>query len=478
MKRVKVFLIVLALIAGMVGCVPVQYSLTISSTEGGEVTTPGVGTSTYEEGMVVDLIATPDSGYRFVNWTGDVDTIADAEDANTTITMNGDCSIVANFALGVLVRDWYDLDAIRDNPGGSYLLMNNLDSTTLGYEELASSIANGGKGWQPIGTFSGTFSGQGYEIRDLSINRPDEDLIGLFGVVDVGGVVKDIGVVNVTVISNSLVGGLVGDNNGTVRNSYATGNVTSSEGYGYVGGLAGWNWGTVSKSYSTCSVRGGYAVGGLVGRNYEGTVSNSYATGSVTGNGDCTGGLVGDIAGGAVSNSYSTGSVTGEGWVGGLVGQNSGNVSNSYSSAEVMGSYRLVGGLVGFNCESGAVTKSYATGSVIGEYDVGGLVGVNAGTVSDSYSTGSVTGEYNVGGLVADGLLATVSNSFWDTQTSGQATSAGGTGKTTADMKNSATFSGAEWDIIAVADEETNPAYTWNIVDGETYPFLSWQSVS
>jgi len=69
-----------------------------------------------------------------------------------------------------------------------------------------------------------------------------------------------------------------------------------------------------------------------------------------------------------------------------------------------------------------------------------------------------------------------VRNSFWDIETSGQATSDGGTGKTTAQMKNITTFSGAGWNIITVALNETNPAYIWNIVDQETYPFLSWQS--
>ena len=68
---------------------------------------------------------------------------------------------------------------------------------------------------------------------------------------------------------------------------------------------------------------------------------------------------------------------------------------------------------------------------------------------------------------------STVSDSFWDTETSGQATSAGGTGKTTAEMHNIATFSGAGWNITAVNPGQTNPAYTWNIVDGESYPFLS-----
>ena len=74
-----------------------KYELAVSSTAGGSVTTPGEGSYSYDEGQVVDLVATPGFCYRFVNWTGDVDTIADVSAANTTITMNDDCSITAKF---------------------------------------------------------------------------------------------------------------------------------------------------------------------------------------------------------------------------------------------------------------------------------------------------------------------------------------------------------------------------------------------
>jgi hypothetical protein len=185
------------------------------------------------------------------------------------------------------------------------------------------------------------------------------------------------------------------------------------------------------------------------------------------------------------------------------VGDSVGTVSNSYSTVNVTGN-RTVGGLTGYNSAWGTVSNSYATGSVTGVENVGGLVGQNGGNVSDSYSTGSVTGNEYVGGLVgyteeyippdfyfpssvtsdikSEGPVTlnegpVVSNSFWDTQTSGQATSDGGTGKTTAQMKNIATFSGAGWNIIAVALNETNPSYIWNIVDDLTYPFLSWQAI-
>ena len=99
MRTISSFLITVALIAGIVGCAPgpVQYDLTISITEGGELVTPGEATSTYNEGTVVPLVAFPHTGYHFVNWTGDVDTIANVNAATTTITMNGDYEVTANF---------------------------------------------------------------------------------------------------------------------------------------------------------------------------------------------------------------------------------------------------------------------------------------------------------------------------------------------------------------------------------------------
>jgi len=371
------------------------------------------------------------------------------------------------------IRDWYDLDDVRDNLDGNHKLMNNLDSSIPGYEELASPTANGGQGWEPIGywmdtEFNGTFDGQGYKIRDLFIYRPEEDDVGLFGYVGEGGRIKDIGVVNANLTGWLCVGGLVGENFGSVSNSYSTGIVTGTE---IVGGLLGSNLGPVSDSYSIGNVTGDQIVGGLVGGN-GGPVSNSYSMGSVTGR-QVVGGLLGVSSYNTVSNSYFTGSVSGQDGVGGLMGENDeGTVSNSYSSGSVTG-YSKVGGLLGGNL--GTVSNSYSTGSVTGYSEVGGLLGDNLGTVSNSYSTGSVTGDEDIGGLVGRNASGTVSNSFWDIESSGQATSDGGTGKNTTEMKNIITFSGAGWNIVAVALNETNPTYTWNIVNN-TYPFLSWQS--
>ena len=333
------------------------------------------------------------------------------------------------------IRDWYDLDAVRDNLNGDHKLMNDLDSTTAGYQELAGPTANGGKGWQPIPVpmperpgFGGTFDGQGHEVRDLFINRPDENGVGLFSGTSQVGVIKDLGVTNVTVTGADGVGGLVGSNSGTIVNSYSSGNVTGQE---QVGNLAGSNGGSLSNSYSSGTVIGNSSVGGLAGRNGEkSTVNSSHSTGMVIGV-DNVGGLLGWNQGGAVSNSYSIANVTG---------------------------YSDVGGLVGLN-----------------EKPLGYL---GQGAISNSYSTGNVAGDEYVGGLVGWNKDGTVSDSFWDIATSGQATSDGGTGKNTTEMRNIITFSGAGWDIIAVGDSgERNPAYIWNIVDGATYPFLSWQPV-
>jgi len=91
------------------------YSLTTSSTEGGSVTTPGEGKYTYDAGKVVNLVASPDAGYQFVDWTGDVGTIANVNAATTTITMNNDYSVTANFVK--LVKQ-YDL-TVTSTGGGN-----------------------------------------------------------------------------------------------------------------------------------------------------------------------------------------------------------------------------------------------------------------------------------------------------------------------------------------------------------------------
>ena len=99
---VGILFIVITLVIGGVACDgdgngADTYQLAVSSASGGSVTTPGPGTFTYDAGMVVQLLATPDDGYQFLSWSGDTQHIAEPNAASTTITMNGNCAIVANF---------------------------------------------------------------------------------------------------------------------------------------------------------------------------------------------------------------------------------------------------------------------------------------------------------------------------------------------------------------------------------------------
>lgn len=144
---------------------------------------------------------------------------------------------------------------------------------------------------------------------------------------------------------------------------------------------------------------------------------------------------------GLVAQCYSTGSVTAVSYSGGLVGVNLATITNSYSRADVSLTGTIGGGLVGGNI-SGTTENCYSTGYVTADSNEGGLVGYNSGTCIESY---------------------------WDTQTSGQSTSASGTGKTTAEMTDINTFS-PEWDIVS----GVNDGYVWGITSStnDGYPFL------
>jgi len=360
-----------------------------------------------------------------------------------------------------------------NNVGG---LVGYNDNNDSGHGSISDSHANatvnGGDnvgglvGYNDMGTFSNT-----YATGTVKGNNKVGGLVGF----NVEGSVNSSHATSGVDGGTSNAGGLVGSNlDGTVSHSYATGNVRGDA--AGLGGLVGYNTGTVSDSYASGNVTGGdNTVGGLVGGN-EGTVNSSYATGAVTGF-YYVGGLVGSNTGGTVSDSYATGGVKGfRSYVGGLVGVNlDGNLKRSYASGTVTSSYdgALIGGLVGSNGGTGLLENSYATGAVTHSGDfgyVGGLVGKNYGTINMTYATGLVTqGDTHdtAGGLVAANY-GTVSSSFWDTQATGLSGSAGGTGKTTAEMHTLSTFVDAGWDI----DDAGGTGKVWRIYEGNTAPLL------
>ena len=337
------------------------------------------------------------------------------------------------------------------------------------------------------------------------------------GTADVGGLVGwNTGTITAShstasVTGGTYVGGLVGMNQGccsgkggVITSSYGTGSVGGS-GDSH-GGLAGSNSGTITGSHSTGSVSGGNNTGGLVGSSV-GTIisSSSGAAARVTGTGSDTGGLVGYMSGGtisscssgatvtgvergtgglvgfvyyaAVTGSHATGNVTaatgGSSWAGGLVGaSNGGSIMSSYSTGTVTnaGEMAYTGGLVGYNW-GGSIANGYGTGNVTGTGTLyvltGGLVGFNAGSVGTSYSAGRVTGGGGylpgTGGLVGYVDSGSTTSSYWDLDTSGQTSSAGGTGLTDVQMRNAASFGGFAFGT------------TWGIAGGVTYPYLAWQ---
>ena len=179
---------------------------------------------------------------------------------------------------------------------------------------LEAPVAPETRNWTPIGrpvdgssltdhAFAGSFDGDGFKIVGLTLRAPNSDYQGFFGIVSALAKIKNLGLEEVHISGRDNVGSLVGWTNGTVRNSYATGSV---EGHNNVGGLVGWLNGTVHNSYATGNVEGSSYVGGLVGwiQLQAGGVHNSYATGAVEGN-SVVGGLVGGTDAGTVQNSVA-----------------------------------------------------------------------------------------------------------------------------------------------------------------------------
>jgi len=114
---------------------PNEYSLTISSTSGGNVTTPGEGTFTRYEGIVVDLVATPDEGYQFTGWTGDIEEVGDPASAETSITMNANYSITANFCERPVVS--LGFNGVEAGPSAEFDYCEGVDLTVTLFEEYA-----------------------------------------------------------------------------------------------------------------------------------------------------------------------------------------------------------------------------------------------------------------------------------------------------------------------------------------------------
>ena len=333
--------------------------------------------------------------------------------------------------MSVEIADWNDLDNVRDDLDGDYVLVNDLDSETTGYDTVAGPDANSGDGFEPIGPlevasgFSGNFDGQDYEISDLIIDRRDktgERYTAIFTRVT-GATIENLRVENVDIKVDSeenthavIIGG--DDDGFLLQNCSTTGSILQTG--------------------------SGERVGGMVGQIFSaGTIENCVSHVDVTSDADTVGGLV-SYNDDTVTESYATGSVEGDSYVGGLVGRN-----------------------------HFTVTESYATGSVEGDSNVGGLVGRNDLTVTESYATGSVEGDSNVGGLVGRDRVGPndISNSYADSETTSQSVAVGNedddeyanvTTLTTAEMQGSEAETNMDgfdfedvWTSVLESDDDT-----------------------
>ena len=238
--------------------------------------------------------------------------------------------------------------------------------------------------WEPIGArwspYTGTFDGQGYTISGLYFNNPHSSYVGLFGCIGANGKISNVGVLDSYFQFSTLGGGVCGVNYGTVRDCRNTGSV---RGFGSIGGVCGFNekGGIIENSFNegTVSVSGTgdnvQNVGGVSGNN-NGTIKSCYNTASVSGQ-VSVGGVCGFNSVGTITNCFNEGTVSGQNIVGGVCGNGCGvTTTNCFNKGTVRGQIH-VGGVCGYDYYyDGALTNCYylsdtTTGGINGK-DVSG----------------------------------------------------------------------------------------------------------
>ncbi|MDR0305024.1 MAG: hypothetical protein LBH98_09720 [Chitinispirillales bacterium] len=401
--------------------------------------------------------------------------------ASTTAESASDKVITYNTDSRVTVINWNDIQVTINTLGDLRAFRDRVNARNDFSGQtfiLADNISlEGDNQWVPIGTksgntaipFNGTFDGDGKVVKGINIGG-NNDRQGLFGFVDNMATVKNLGIINVNIKGNTRIGGLVGSNAGIIENCYVSGNIIVM-GTDYVGGLVGISveGGRIENCYAAGNIGGNSYIGGLVGEN-GGTIDNCYISGgNVRGTKENSGGLVGKNTG-TIGNCYAIVGVTGIGNVGGLAGRSQGTIKNCYATGNVAGT-TSVGGLMGITDLGRSITiNCYATGNVKGNNNVGGLLGQHGETwwncdITNCYAVGNVKGDNNVGGLVGYNKYNTsnkITNSYYDTQTSGQFDGQKGKPVATEDMKKQSTYSG--WDFTK----------TWGISPNTNngYPYL------
>jgi filamentous hemagglutinin family protein len=400
-------------------------------------------------------------GYANGNWN--ISSVYSTGNVSNTGSFTG--GIIGQFNGGTL-SDGYSLGSISGNAS-----VGGVVGYGIGSAVISTVHANG--------NVTGTGSNTGGLVGQLdgSTLTDSYSQAVVSGTYNVGGVAgTSLNSANISSVYSTgnisgvgSVGGIVGyaNTNSSISSVYSTSTVTGTGSYtgGLVGNMIG---GTLTNAYALGNISGSWSTGGLVGyANSNANIDYAYSTGSVNGAVALTGGLVGQLDGSTLTNSYSTGSVSGALYVGGLIGRaiNNANISTVFSTGNVIGTDTYVGGLLG-GVDSSILHNAYATGSVSGPSFVAGLAGVgNNAQISNVYSTGQVLTPGIAGGLIAsDTGTSTVSEAYWDTTLSGQATSVFGVGY--ASLTDAAIFS--TWDVAHAGGSSS----VWRMYDGLTGPLL------
>lgn len=389
-----------------------------------------------------------------------------------------------------VIREPNDLFVLAKRPmdWSSFIVLgNDIDMTNISH-------------FPTIGCFSGHFDGQGFDIQNLNMVYPAQSYSGLFGCLE-NAVVENVNIINLSLNGYRFIGGLCGVSYSTViKNCTVQGSIISSEQSLCVGGLSGASFGDgrIDKCKSNVSISsapGSWYVGGMLGCNLGTSyVSNCFASVHIFNENGARGFNIGGFCGGNIEygileNCFSQGTVTGMNAynVGGLCGYNGlfsqKTINPQYSTIKYCGSSvnvnanYSVGGLIGVQGSSNAKTvNSFSTGSVSSGGDwIGGFCGGSLGIIRHCFSTGQVNSSSSNKYGFNYCMEGVNENCFWDTQTSGMTTSLGGTGKTTAQMKDINTFLNANWDYV---NETANGKMDLWYQPANSYPKLFWQAPS
>jgi hypothetical protein len=290
---------------------------------------------------------------------------------------------------------------------------------------------------------------------------------GIAGSMNNGGNVENCKcIMNLT--GSNDVGGIIGLNLGTpITNCNYQGNIVGS---GYVGGIVGDNEsGAISECKSSGSITAsGNYVGGISGTGASGSYGNCQANMNISASGsNYVGGLTGN-GGGAITNCSYNGNITANSRSGGLVGGDSANISQSYSLGSINGSGDYIGGVVGV-CENSTISDTYSFMAVTALGNISGGFGgfVLNSTISRCYSAGAVANGTHVHGFGENEGGNTITDCFWDTQTSGQGSNAydlSATGELTTAMQTELTYTGFDF---------TTPIWVINSSLNGGYPYLA-----